>query len=403
MPMRLHTLASHLHTQQQHARPSASGAAGPRDDPTPVSILSAEIGGHVHPSICRADDGALVVAYAQMLDDSNGQDVLMCSRSENTGATWSTPVQIAATRKHPGPSLRDTGTFEIYPGTINTLPDGRILLTWQYIATGDPEYKEGALCSCISGDAGRTWGPLKVITDPADPPDPKATDSRKRHLGAMRHGVLPWPDGRWLLPLRDPPADFSPWGPRLYDEKTGAVERYAPLTRGGEGARPEVNGPIKQVVRTADGSLLAMSAGGPYTPKGDTVEGLAPVLHYDGTSWTLVEGFPAGMEPPPGTALADWDDDGDREGRFLTPLSDGRVVVTWVYAHDPMGIHYNVSSSGGKVWDAQKTVTMLKDTPVIGRYYSPRTVQLDAGTLGTVFMNRHGVHYVTVSLDGITA
>ena len=42
---------------------------------------------------------------------------------------------------------------------------------------------------------------------------------------------------------------------------------------------------------------------------------------------------------------------GDREGRFLTALSDGRVLATWGLAHDPRGVHYSLSAPGGKVWN----------------------------------------------------
>ena len=65
-------------------------------------------------------------------------------------------------------------------------------------------------------DRGSTWGDQHVITDPDSPPD--VDSNEQHHLGAMRHGVLPWPDGRWLLPLRDPKPDpDSAWGPRLWD------------------------------------------------------------------------------------------------------------------------------------------------------------------------------------------
>ena len=61
---------------------------------------------------------------------------------------------------------------------------------------------------------------------------------------------------------------------------TGALENFEPLWPGGEGAHPSVANATKQVVRTADGSLLAMCAGTtPYTPVGETVESEAPVLH----------------------------------------------------------------------------------------------------------------------------
>ena len=48
------------------------------------------------------------------------------------------------------------------------------------------------------------------------------------------------------------------------------------------------------------------------------------------------------------------------------------------------GIHYNISKDG-KTWDASKTVTLMPDTMIVGRYYQPKTLQLDDDTLGTVF------------------
>lgn len=52
------------------------------------------------------------------------------------GRSWSAPVPIPASIGRP-PTIRDTGAHEVYPGTLTALPDGRLLLTWQYIATGD--------------------------------------------------------------------------------------------------------------------------------------------------------------------------------------------------------------------------------------------------------------------------
>jgi hypothetical protein len=57
-----------------------------------------------------------------------------------------------------------------------------------------------------------------------------------------------------------------------------------------------------------------------------------------GDSWHVVENFPAGFSPPPGAHPTEWDGDGDRMGRHLTALKDGRVVLTWGQAHDPFGI-----------------------------------------------------------------
>ena len=83
---------------------------------------------------------------------------------------------------------------------------------------------------CPHQDRGSTWGDQHVITDPDSPPD--VDSNEQHHLGAMRHGVLPWPDGRWLLPLRDPkPNPDSAWGPRLWDPGEPATPFSAKLKR----------------------------------------------------------------------------------------------------------------------------------------------------------------------------
>jgi hypothetical protein len=398
-------------------RQATSGAAGALH---PVSILAAptpsagpfarveHLRGHVHPSICVAPGGVLVVVYAEEFDDTQGKDVLVCVRSMDGGASWSAPAEVAASRVRPD-TIRDTGVFEVYPGTLSTLPDGRLLATWQYAPLGDKaRYKEnGALCYCTSDTGGETWGEQCVIFDPADPPDPSLDDAQ-RHLGALRHGVLPWPDGRWLLPLRNMPAADV----RLYDPRTGAMEAFGPLTKGGAGALPELEQAIKQVVRTADGSLLAMAAGGPHrgTPPFDTEPQPALLLYSggEGCGWSLVPGFPAG-ECPPGVAPNMWDDDGDREGRHLLALADGRVLATWGVAGDrsapSKGIYYNVSADG-KAWDPLRTVTVLPELMVVGRYFSPRTIELGGGDVGTVFVQgdqaaMEGVGFLRVPLAAL--
>ena len=413
---------SRLHVLSCHLSPATAGTATPvatllsptpgpaaaTTAPTAVALEEGDLKGHVHPSICLGADGTLVVVYALDLDDSQGKDALCCVRSKDSGATWSAPVVIDATIVRP-PTIRDTGNCEVYSGTLTTLPDTTLLLTWQYRALGDDDYTEGALCHSESSDHGQSWSELSTITDPANPPD--ITSNDKKHLGAMRHGMLTMEDGRWLLPLRDPkPEADSPWGPRLYNRATGSLGNYWPLwPSGGEGyaAHEAVRGPIKQVVRTARGSLVAMCAsGGAYTPPGETTYHTAPVLHLAARQgldahghqnvaeqWTDVSaGFPAGQHPPPGVAMEEWDDDGDREGRFLCPLADGRVVCLWGYAHDPRGVHCNVSGPDGAQWDEAQTVTLLPDAGVVGRYYSPRAVQLPGGDLAITYKGPSGVY-----------
>lgn len=315
--------------------------AAATDDLKPVPILDAKIGGHIHPSICRTKDGTLVAVF-------RGKAELVSSRSTDKGATWTKPEVIATTSKRPD-VIREVKVFEVYPGTADVLPDDRILVTWNYIADDKKKdgYYERALLYTLSSDKGSTWTEQSLVP-PVD----------GHHLGAVRHNVLPWTDGRWLLPLRVGP-------PRLYDPKTGALEVLPVAVAGGKQYA------FKEIVRTPKGTLIAM---GPVLLR--STDG--------GKSWTEIRKFPA--EPIGDT----------EEGRYLNVTTDGRVVVTWGVGDKNMGVRYNVSADDGLTWT--DTVTILPDVPVRARYYSPRTVEIDADHIGTVFMNGNGVHFVKVPL-----
>ncbi|MFP6765318.1 MAG: sialidase family protein [Planctomycetaceae bacterium] len=314
----------------------------------PVSILAARIGGHIHPSLCRTDNGTLVAVY-------KGTDVLMCARSSDAGATWSQPRPIATSALRPD-VIRKVSRFEVYPGTADVLPDDRILVTWNYIADDKAAdgYYERALLYSISTDQGLTWTGQKLIGP-----------INGSHLGAVRHNVLPLDSGRWLLPLRTGP-------PRVFDPQSSELSVF-PLT-GPDGQQHE----FQQIVRTANGSLLAMG----------------PVLLHSrnaGKTWTQIDEFPA---------VADQRD--NAEGRFLTTLSDGRVLVTWGIGHQNRGLRFNLSPDDGRTWDAAQTVLLLPETDIAARYYSARTIQLDERHVGTVFMNGSGVHFLKTRLSRLS-
>ena len=317
-------------------------------DEKPVSVLAARVAGHIHPSICRTNNGTLAVVY-------KGTQALMCARSTDDGRTWSKPEPIATSARRPD-VIRRVSKFEVYPGTADTLPDDRILVTWNYIADDQANdgYYERALLYAISFNQGHTWSKQHLI-GPVD----------GTHLGAVRHNVLPWTKGRWLLPLRDGP-------PRLFDPRTGNLTVF-PLV-GPDGRQHE----FQQIVRTARGTLLAMG----------------PVLLHsqdEGRSWLPIDGFPA---------VPDQRD--NAEGRHLTVLSDGRVLVTWGIGHDNKGLRYNLSPDDGQSWNANRTLILLPETDITARYYSARTIQLDGRHVGTVFMNRDGIHFLKVSLARLT-
>lgn len=308
-------------------------------------LVGTSSSGHVHPSICRTKDGTLIVVF-------KGANVLMCSRSADGGQTWSKPEPIATTAKRPD-VIREVKTFEVYPGTADVLPDDRVLVTWNYIADDKAKdgYYERALLYTISTDHGRTWSDQGLI-GPVD----------GKHLGAVRHNVLPWTEGRWLLPLRVGP-------PRLFDPQTSELTVF-PLT--GPGNKQDS---FQQIVRTAKGTLLAMGA-------------VMLRSTDEGRSWKTVEGF---------RAVPDID---TAEGRYLTVLTDGRVLVTFGVGTANKGLSYNFSADDGLTWNNDHTTVLLPDRNIAARYYSARTVQLDDQHVGTVFLSS-GVHFLKVRLDQI--
>lgn len=312
----------------------------------PPVVTIAPRTGHVHPSICRTKDGTLIVVC-------KGGDSLIRARSTDSGMTWEKPEAIATSAKRPD-AIRAVKKFEVYPGTVDTLPDDRVLVTWNYIADDKAKdgYYERALLYTLSTDQGRTWSEQTLI-GPVE----------GKHLGAVRHNVLPWAEGRWLLPLREGP-------PRLFDPKTGKLSVFK--LAGPDGKQHA----LQQIVRTPKGTLLAM---GPVFLR-STDEGL---------SWTVIENFPA----IPTTI-------DNAEGRYLTVLADGRVLVTWGVGTDNKGLRYNVSADDGQTWNKERTVTLLPQTSIAARYYSARTVQIDDQHIGTVFVGQ-GVQFVKVKLERV--
>jgi hypothetical protein len=330
---------------------SAFGLPKANAEDVPVAVLAKKIGGHIHPSICMTKKGTLLVVF-------KGNNVLMCSRSTDQGKTWSVPSRIKTSAMRPD-SIRKAPRFEVYPGTADTLPDGRVLVTWNYIADdkNNDGYYERALLYSISKDDGRSWSEQQLI-GPVE----------GKHLGAVRHNVLPWSDGHWLLPLRT-------GMPRLFHPATGTLRdfRVAADTAAKKGKQHE----FQQITRTSTGALLAM---GPE------------LLHSndDGKNWQVIKDFPVTSKSRD-----------NLEGRYLTALTNGGALVTWGIGQDNKGLRYTYSSDGGLTWN-QKSVTVLPNTHVIARYYSARTIQLDEAHIGSVFMNPTGIYFMRVALERLT-
>jgi Neuraminidase (sialidase) len=314
----------------------------------PVTVAaSPKARGHIHPSICRAKDGTLVVVY-------KGPQVLMRARSADGGKTWEPPEAIATSAKRPD-VIREVKTYEVYPGTVDTLPDGRLIVTWNYIADDKAKdrYYERALLYTLSSDQGRTWSEQQLIGPVAG-----------KHLGAVRHNVLPWSEGRWLLPLRA-------GAPQLFDPKKNELTVFPVKTPN------DKQHAFQQIVRTSKGTLLAM---GPVFLRSTD----------EGKTWTAIPNFPADAKPID-----------NAEGRYLTTLPGGRVLVTWGVGTANKGLRYNYSADDGQTWNTGQTVTLLPETSIAARYYSARTIQVDDQHVGTVYLSGSVVYFLKVPLDRV--
>ena len=82
---------------------------------TPIRIADV-VSGHVHPALARTSDGQLLAVYN--IEGGGGKELLLC-RSDDGGRSWSTPKAIS-----------EICDCSIYPGSLSTLSDGRLLLNF---------------------------------------------------------------------------------------------------------------------------------------------------------------------------------------------------------------------------------------------------------------------------------
>lgn len=223
-----------------------------------------------------------------------------------------------------------TAKLSIYPGALTTLADGRIIHIWNTWypdpnrSSGKSRYPQFS----ISSDDGLTWGEPKSL--------PKNPDSES----VLRHPIVELTPNRWLFSLTDKTV--------VYDPETEAVAPF------GDGR----NHGLTPIVKTPTGTLISGS-GARSTDGGQT--------------WQPVEPFPAIK---------------DNGWRFdLMTTSNGWLVTAEVIGPGVGGNlwRFVVSRDDGASWDFDHAVEFYNPGRPIGGRACPKTVQLDADTLGTVF------------------
>ncbi|HJZ58470.1 MAG TPA: sialidase family protein, partial [Gemmataceae bacterium] len=129
--------------------------------PKPIRIAGG-VSGHIHPAACVTKAGTVLVVFSR----ADFKD-LRLTRSVDGGKTWSEPT--------PFPGAEKT---DIYPGSLTTLKDGRVVHAWNVWYKSDKGEKSRHVRLSVSGDDGKTWSEPKDL--------PKNPDAQS----VVRHPVL---------------------------------------------------------------------------------------------------------------------------------------------------------------------------------------------------------------------
>lgn len=275
--------------------------------------IASGVSGHIHPAICLTKSGAILVIFGQ----SDMRD-LRLSKSTDGGKTWSKPS--------PFPYLEKT---KIYPGSLTTLKDGRIVHAWN-LWYGEGKDQSRHVQFSVSSDEGKTWSEPKNL--------PKNTASKIHSV--IRHPIVELGPEAWLFPLMDKTIVYNP--------KTEQVTSFADGQNHG----------LVPIVRTPQGTLVSGA-------------GLRSI--DGGKSWNKITPFPKIRENG-------W--------RFeMIGLANG-----WLLAGEVLGSGFGgdswrfvVSRDDGQTWDFDGAYTFYNPGRPIGGRACPKTVQIDSEAIGTVF------------------
>lgn len=273
--------------------------------------IASDVSGHIHPAACVTRKGTILVIYSK----SDFKD-LRQSRSTDGGQTWSAPVAVAHTEK-----------LSIYPGSLTTLRDGRVIHAWNTWYTEGKEAKSRFVQFSISSDEGKTWS------------DPKSLPKNSEAHSIIRHPIVELAENEWLFPLSDQTV--------VYDPRT---EKPTPL---GDGHKHG----LVPIVRTPKDTLVSGS-GLRSTDRGKTWQKVAPFPKIGSDGWRYE----------------------------MIALDNGWLVAGEVLGPGTGGDRWRfvVSRDDGQSWDFDGAVELYNPGRPIGGRACPRTVQLDKETLGTV-------------------
>ena len=284
------------------------------ESPGAIVRLDTGVSGHIHPALCVTPKGTLIAVYCHA-----EYKPYRITRSTDGGKTWSAPKPFPHTLNTP-----------VYPGSLTTLADGRIVHCWNVWFAATPKARSRHVAYSISGDDGLTWG------------EPVNLDKNKTPTveSVIRHPVVELSANGWLLPLMDRTV--------LYNPETKAEAAF------GDG---QTHG-LVPIVRTAKGTLV--SGKGLRSTDG-------------GKTWQAIQPFPD-------VSTQGWRHE-------MLALKNGWLIASQIEGPGGGGtkIRFIVSRDDGRTWDLEHPVEFYNPGRAIGGRACPRTVQVDDETLGTVF------------------
>lgn len=221
-----------------------------------------------------------------------------------------------------GPTLKKT----FYPGSLTTLQNGHVVHAWNRWSGDATEKEPRSVVYSLSSDDGVTWSEPRAF-----PRDPKVRS-------IIRHPIVELAPNRWLLPLDDKTLVYDPSADTSSPFGDGRVHGLVPIVR---------------------------------TPKGTFVSGQGLRSTDEGKSWTAIKSFPNLKEQG-------WRHE-------LVCLANGWLLASEIPGPGVGGdkLRYVISRDDGITWD-QRYEYYNPGRPIGGRA-CPRTIQLDAATIGVVF------------------
>jgi hypothetical protein len=284
------------------------------ESPPELVRLDTGVSGHIHPALCITKKRTLVAVYCHA--EYKPYNI---TRSTDGGKTWSKPALFP-----------HTINTRVYPGSLTTLADGRIVHAWNVWFPATPKKMSRHVAYSISGDDGLTWSEPVNLDKNKDP----TIES------VIRHPIVELSATAWLVPLMDRTIVHNP------ETKASTVF--------GDG---RLHG-LVPIVRTVKNTL---------------VSGKGLRSRDGGKTWQA-------LKPFPDVSTQGWRHE-------MLALKNGWIIASEIVGPGTGGekIHFLVSRDDGQTWDTEHPVEFYNPSRAIGGRACPRTVQFDDQTLGTVF------------------